>query len=72
MSLSIADLKGALSGLVIMIVILFALNILGFNQLFLSFDILKFNLLICLVLMLATVFSLFSFLISLFFRMFSR
>jgi hypothetical protein len=72
MSLSIADLKGALSGLVIMIVILFALNILGFNQLFLSFDILKFNLLICLVLMLATVFSLFSFLISLVFRMFSR
>ncbi|WKY45910.1 hypothetical protein Q5O14_07390 [Eubacteriaceae bacterium ES2] len=72
MSLSLADLKGAFHGFLIIVTILILLNILGLGQYLLNFEVIKYNLLIIHVLMLATLFALFSYLFSLIFRIFCR
>ncbi|WKY49162.1 hypothetical protein Q5O24_07585 [Eubacteriaceae bacterium ES3] len=72
MSLSFADIKGAFQGLVIILAIFFLLNIFGLGDYMLDFKIIKYNLLISLILMLSVLFSLFSYLLSLFFKIISR
>lgn len=71
-SLSPADIKGAFKGLIFIFIILLLLNAIGLSQSILAFDVLKYNVLITSFLMIAVIFSLITFLISLVSRIFAR
>lgn len=71
-SLSPADIKGAFKGLIFIFIILLLLNTIGLSQSILAFDVLKYNILITSFLMIAVIFSLITFIISLVSRIFAR
>lgn len=71
-SLSPADIKGAFKGLVFIFLILLLLNAIGLSQSILSVDVLKYNILVTSFLMIAVIFSLITFGISLISRIFAR
>ena len=71
-SLSPADIKGAFKGLVFIFIILLLLNAIGLSQSIMDFDVLKYNVLITSFLMIAVIFSLITFVISLISRIFAR
>ncbi|MBI4857162.1 MAG: hypothetical protein HY818_10530 [Acetobacterium woodii] len=71
-SLSPADIKGAFKGLIFIFIILLLLNTIGLSQSILAFDVLKYNVLITSFLMIAVIFSLITFIISLVSRIFAR
>lgn len=71
-SLSPADIKGAFKGLIFIFIILLLLNAIGLAQSILAFNVLKYNVLITSFLMIAVIFSLITFVISLVSRIFAR
>lgn len=71
-SLSPADIKGAFKGLIFIFLILLILNAIGLSQSIMNFDVLKYNVLITSFLMIAVIFSLITFIISLASRIFAR
>nr|WP_320024701.1 M50 family metallopeptidase [uncultured Acetobacterium sp.] len=71
-SLSPADIKGAFKGLIFIFIILLLLNAIGLSQSILVFDVLKYNVLITSFLMIAVIFSLITFFISLVSRIFAK
>lgn len=64
-SLSLADIKGASRGLGIIFVIIFIVNVLNLSKYILMFDLIKYNILITGFLIVAMIFSVITFLISL-------
>jgi len=71
-SLSPADIKGAFKGLVFIFLVLLILNVIGLFQSILAVDILRYNVLMTSFLMIAVIFSLIAFGISLICRIFAR
>ncbi len=71
-SLSPADIKGAFKGLVFIFLILLILNAIGLSQSILVVDMLRYNVLMTSFLMIAVIFSLIAFGISLICRIFAR
>lgn len=71
-SLSPADIKGAFKGLIFIFVILLILNAIGLSQSILAIDVLKYNVLMTSFLMIAVIFSLLTFIISLICRILIR
>ena len=71
-SLSPADIKGAFKGLSFIFLILLILNVIGLSQAILVVDVLKYNILMTSFLMIAVIFSLITFVISLISRIFAR
>ena len=71
-SLSPADMKGAFKGLIFIFLILLLLNAIGLFQSILVIDVLKYNVLITSFLMIAVIFSLITFIISLISRILVR
>jgi len=71
-SLSPADIKGAFKGLIFIFLILLILNAIGLSQSILTVDVLKYNILMTSFLMIAVIFSLITYVISLIGRIFAR
>lgn len=71
-SLSPADMKGSLKGLVFIFVVLLILNVVGLSQSILAFDMIRYNLIITSFLMIAVIFSFITLMISLISRIFIR
>jgi len=71
-SLSPADIKGAFKGLSFIFLIMLILNAIGLSRSILVVDVLKYNLLMTSFLMIAVIFSLITFFISLISRIFAR
>lgn len=71
-SLSPADIKGAFKGLSFIFLIMLILNAVGLSRSILVVDVLKYNLLMTSFLMIAVIFSLITFFISLISRIFAR
>lgn len=71
-SLSPADIKGAFKGLSFIFLIMLILNAIGLSRSILVVDVLKYNLLMTSFLMIAVIFSLITFVISLISRIFAR
>lgn len=70
-SLSPADIKGAFKGLTFIFMILLILNVIGLSQPILAVDMLKYNVMMTSFLMIAVIFSLITFIISLICRVLS-
>lgn len=71
-SLSPADIKGAFKGLIFIFLILLILNAIGLSQSILAVDVLKYNILMTSLLLIAVIFSLLTFIISLIGRILTR